>query len=221
MIAFVHNFFRCICPSGTYGSHCKILRRHFKGSTLRHVIEDEGGGKSFLRILPKIKKGSLSKPLPPCNRMHITIEFKTTLSDAVIMYSSIDSLFRHKINSEELLNQIYGTNENSDSAYNSHESDFRTSSYENKWYKNIFDTNDFYNVDNENFNTENFLYRDMLMLSLVKSHPYLIINLGSGYVSLSFNLSNVTVADDTWHRIDIIWKDQVSVSFVILYKLFH
>lgn len=49
---------------------------------------------------------------------------------------------------------------------------------------------------------------DMLVLELRQGRPHLLLDLGGGAVSLGLNAS-YSLADNTWHRIDLIWKDQV------------
>ncbi|KAK3891723.1 hypothetical protein Pcinc_004396, partial [Petrolisthes cinctipes] len=48
---------------------------------------------------------------------------------------------------------------------------------------------------------------DLLLLQLRQGRPTLLLDLGGGPVSLSLNAS-YSLADNTWHRIDLIWKDE-------------
>lgn len=49
---------------------------------------------------------------------------------------------------------------------------------------------------------------DFLMLFLKAEKPYLLLNLGGGNIALSLPYS-LPLSDLQWHRIDIIWRDQV------------
>ncbi|KAG7160255.1 Neural-cadherin-like 14 [Homarus americanus] len=48
---------------------------------------------------------------------------------------------------------------------------------------------------------------DLLLLELRQGRPSLLLDLGGGPVTLVLNAS-YSLADNTWHRIDLIWKDQ-------------
>lgn len=50
---------------------------------------------------------------------------------------------------------------------------------------------------------------DLLLLQLLQGRPALLLDLGAGPVSLALNAS-YSLADNTWHRIDLIWKDEVT-----------
>lgn len=50
----------------------------------------------------------------------------------------------------------------------------------------------------------------LLLLELRQGRPSLLLDLGGGALSLSLNAS-YTIADNTWHRIDLLWKDQGSI----------
>ncbi|XP_063876230.1 putative neural-cadherin 2 [Scylla paramamosain] len=49
--------------------------------------------------------------------------------------------------------------------------------------------------------------RDLLLLELRQGQPALLLDLGGGPVTLILNSSS-SLADNTWHRIDLIWKDE-------------
>lgn len=51
--------------------------------------------------------------------------------------------------------------------------------------------------------------RDLMLLELSQGRPVLLLDLGGGPVTLTLN-SSASLADNTWHRIDLIWKDEVS-----------
>ena len=57
-----------------------------------------------------------------------------------------------------------------------------------------------------NFNEEQST--EIIHLELKQGKPHLLINLGGGPVNLSLN-SSYSLSDNTWHRIDIIWKEKV------------
>lgn len=48
---------------------------------------------------------------------------------------------------------------------------------------------------------------DVLLLELHQGRPMLLLDLGSGPITLTLNTS---LTDNTWHRIDLIWKDEVN-----------
>lgn len=49
---------------------------------------------------------------------------------------------------------------------------------------------------------------DMMMLELRDGRPALLLDLGAGPVALSLNAS-YSLADHAWHRLDLIWRDEV------------
>ncbi|XP_042883447.1 putative neural-cadherin 2 isoform X2 [Penaeus japonicus] len=56
---------------------------------------------------------------------------------------------------------------------------------------------------------------DMLALELRGGRPSLLLDLGAGPAALSLNAS-YTLADSTWHRLDLIWKDELVEMIVDL-----
>lgn len=50
--------------------------------------------------------------------------------------------------------------------------------------------------------------REVLLLELRGGRPFLMLDLGDGTVTLSLTAS-YSLADSVWHRIDVIWKDEV------------
>ncbi|KAK4293600.1 hypothetical protein Pmani_033725 [Petrolisthes manimaculis] len=82
----------CVCPHGTWGSHCKILTRHFLGTQQRTNQEEEV-------VEGDREDGSTSEggwalvdSIPPCSHVHITLEFLTDSPDATLLYSGPDHL---------------------------------------------------------------------------------------------------------------------------------
>nr|XP_053637261.1 putative neural-cadherin 2 [Cherax quadricarinatus] len=49
--------------------------------------------------------------------------------------------------------------------------------------------------------------RDLLLLELRQGRPSLVLDLGDGLVTLTLSAS-YSLADNAWHRIDILWKDK-------------
>ncbi|XP_050739443.1 neural-cadherin-like isoform X4 [Eriocheir sinensis] len=56
--------------------------------------------------------------------------------------------------------------------------------------------------------------RDVLALELRAGRPWVLLDLGGGPVSLSLNTS--ALADNTWHRLDLLWARQVVLLLVDL-----
>ncbi|XP_069186499.1 putative neural-cadherin 2 [Procambarus clarkii] len=63
--------------------------------------------------------------------------------------------------------------------------------------------------------TEENAARDLLLLELRQGRPSLLLDLGDGPVTLDLNAS-YSLADNTWHRIDLIWKDELVEMIVDL-----
>lgn len=57
--------------------------------------------------------------------------------------------------------------------------------------------------------------QDFILLELKSGKPHLLLNLGGGNIALSLS-SSFSLANMEWHRIDIIWRDQVRLSFFTL-----
>ncbi|XP_045129934.1 putative neural-cadherin 2 isoform X2 [Portunus trituberculatus] len=57
--------------------------------------------------------------------------------------------------------------------------------------------------------------RDLMLLELSHGRPVLLLDLGDGPVTLTLN-SSASLADNTWHRIDLIWKDELMEMIVDL-----
>ncbi|MPC29128.1 Neural-cadherin [Portunus trituberculatus] len=56
---------------------------------------------------------------------------------------------------------------------------------------------------------------DLLLLELRQGQPVLLLDLGGGPVTLTLNSSS-SLADNTWHRIDLIWKHELLEMIVDL-----
>nr|XP_053630333.1 putative neural-cadherin 2 [Cherax quadricarinatus] len=63
--------------------------------------------------------------------------------------------------------------------------------------------------------TEDDSIRELLLLELRQGRPSLLLDLGGGPVTLTLNASS-SLADNTWHRIDLIWKDELVEMIVDL-----
>ncbi|XP_063872461.1 putative neural-cadherin 2 [Scylla paramamosain] len=50
--------------------------------------------------------------------------------------------------------------------------------------------------------------REVLLLELRSGRPFLMLDLGGGPVTLALTAS-YSLADSTWHRLDVIWKDEL------------
>ena len=86
---------------------------------------------------------------------------------------------------------------------------------------------DFGKLDTSNSKLQSLSFRkrmnelksnDMILLELQNGIPRLTLDLGSGQVVLLVNTTS-SLADNKWHRIDIIWKDNVS-KFNLNYLIF-
>lgn len=65
------------------------------------------------------------------------------------------------------------------------------------------------------------LQEEAFSLELIDGRPRLLLDLGGGATVLSLNES-YSLADNVWHRVDVIWKDQVSIIVILclfLYKI--
>lgn len=51
-------------------------------------------------------------------------------------------------------------------------------------------------------------HHDLLLLELRQGRPVVLLDLGGGPVTLTLNSSS-SLAENAWHRIDLIWKDEV------------
>nr|XP_045618159.1 putative neural-cadherin 2 [Procambarus clarkii] len=63
--------------------------------------------------------------------------------------------------------------------------------------------------------TEESPARDLLLLELRQGRPSLLLDLGDGPVTLDLNAS-YSLADNTWHRIDLIWRVELVEMIVDL-----
>lgn len=60
---------------------------------------------------------------------------------------------------------------------------------------------------------------DVVLLELRGGRPSLLLDLGGGAVTLTLN-TTYTLADNTWHRIDLIWKDEVGSIYLMVMVIF-
>ncbi|XP_066966022.1 putative neural-cadherin 2 [Macrobrachium rosenbergii] len=115
---------RCVCPEGTTGSVCKQLSRNF-------------AGKGWIWVVP----------IPAVSQVHISIEFKTTRKECLLLYAGPrDDQNRH-------------------------------------------------------------MQEDVLSLELRDGRPRMLLDLGTGPVSLSLS-DGQAMNDGRWHRLDIFWRNQ-------------
>ncbi|KAK8750488.1 hypothetical protein OTU49_014861, partial [Cherax quadricarinatus] len=63
--------------------------------------------------------------------------------------------------------------------------------------------------------TEDSSVRELLLLELRQGRPSLLLDMGGGPVTLTLNASS-SLADNTWHRIDLIWRDELVEMIVDL-----
>lgn len=57
--------------------------------------------------------------------------------------------------------------------------------------------------------------RDVVALELRAGRPSLLLDLGAGPVTLTVN-TTAPLSDNTWHRLDVLWRKQVSLVQCVL-----
>ena len=249
-----------MCPHESHGKKCKILTRHFEGRQSTNTVdnsqgkeEDEGGGWAWL------------PSLPACSNIHISFEFLTTRSNALLMYNGPDQFGSRSSQNNRPNRFLYDDSENIVNITSSIDSNVNSfgvrniSTNSNLVEQYISEENGFSTLTNgtsnldlltleshhkvkkpegdfsfyksrssessnlflhkkrtkRNINTENTRQSDeVFALELKDGRPQLLLDLGGGPLVISLNES-YSLSDNTWHRIDIFWKDQVS------YKTFH
>ena len=209
------SFFRCVCPSGTFGKRCKILRRHFYGRTGpsdRNDIEDEGGGSSY-------NSYAWVSSIPPCSELHISLNILTTQKDSIILYSDF-TLF-------DLEDERTYDTDFSDKIIPPAALPVKTSEKDsiNEELNPIDDSLVILDEHGESFNSFNdsnvFIEEDIppdilqaLSLELVNGRPVLNFFYSTNTLKVFINNSD-SLADNKWHRIDIIWDLKVSSYYII------
>lgn len=213
------------------GSRCKVLRRHFEGGDSSDG--DPGGGDNPLSggwaWLPSV---------PTCAQIHISLEVLTTAEDATLLFSGSQEVERVLGSPQELKEPsvsaiiVDRTHADSPAVKRAARRDttidegingathgdgtIQRNTSESKIPKNedqrfVIEKSsvakDTSHGSGEIPDSENE-GSDVMILQLRQGRPYLLMDLGNGAVSLALNAS-YSLADNTWHRIDLIWKDQV------------
>ncbi|XP_071515440.1 putative neural-cadherin 2 isoform X1 [Panulirus ornatus] len=193
---------RCICPYGTWGSRCKVLSRYFEGGGVGEA--DPGGGTN-----PDSGAWVWAPPVPTCAEVHLSLEILTASGDATLLYSG-------PLWEEGTSGVASDTEESQVKGEDVEEGDTRRTN----------------NVDDGSVGSSDVAggalqgasqvtegaargTSDVLLLELRGGRPSLLLDLGAGAVTLSLNAS-YSLADDTWHRIDLIWKDELVEMIVDL-----
>ncbi|KAG7158558.1 Neural-cadherin-like 23, partial [Homarus americanus] len=153
---------RCVCPHGTWGFRCKILMRHFEGSS--EVVKDSRDAAASSVPRDHVVGGgnpvggwAWVASIPACPEVHISLEILTTSENATLLYSGPDDLAPPP-----------GTSSG-----------------------------------------------EVVVLEVRGGRPYLLLDLGGGPVTLALTAS-YSLADSAWHRIDLIWKDELVEMIVDL-----
>ncbi|KAK4303743.1 hypothetical protein Pmani_024276 [Petrolisthes manimaculis] len=210
---------RCICPYGTWGPRCKMLARYFHdGGGGVGVGVGKGGGGGWAWV----------SPIPPCTEIHLSMEVLTQSNEAVLLYSGSNDEWEERAE--------WGKEEESGASQQEVKwwiEERRGSSQQGaEWWKKVnrgvwsqqvsklgsfqqskittttttTTTSTFKTTTTTSTNTDN--NTDLLLLQLHQGRPTLLLNLGAGPVTLGLNAS-YSLADNTWHRIDLIWKDEL------------
>ena len=79
---------RCICPHGSVGTRCKIIKRYFKTSP--KVKQKTVHLKSEAKVLTDPTGWVWLPPIPSCQKVHISLEILTTEENALLLYSGPD-----------------------------------------------------------------------------------------------------------------------------------
>ncbi|XP_050738814.1 putative neural-cadherin 2 isoform X2 [Eriocheir sinensis] len=183
--------FRCICPYGTSGPRCKALSRHFEGEA--SDVDKGGGG------VAGTGSWAWAPTISACAEVHISLEILTFSQDALLLYSGPQQ-GKH-LPRKDSVPQSRGTpkvSREGDHHKNTSSVDGSLSEAENhEPHKIASEIRPAYSPPSE-----------MIVLELRRGRPFLLLDLGSGAVTLALNAS-YSIADNTWHRIDVIWKDEL------------
>ena len=182
---------RCICPYGTSGLRCKGLSRRFEGGEATDV--DRGGGGSW-----STGSWAWAPSIPACAEVHISLDVLTVSQDAILLYSGPPQTmeFPKKKNDSEPA-----------SVFREDELHKNASNDETTLKEDSKEVHGTASEVKETHRTPS----EIIVLELRRGRPFLLLDLGGGAVTLALNAS-YSIADNTWHRIDVIWKDEVRCS---------
>ncbi|KAK3863954.1 hypothetical protein Pcinc_030318, partial [Petrolisthes cinctipes] len=185
---------RCICPYNTWGSRCKVISRHFEGGGEGRG-EDPGGGWVWLPALPS------------CAEVHLSLEILTLAQDALILYSGPQRLPQRLL--QDTKSQLSNTGDAATSAPPTEGQDEarQSSADEDDMTPDASSLKEGGRVSDGG--------SDVVLVELRAGRPFLLLDLGGGAVTLALNAS-YSLADNTWHRIDLIWKDELVEMIVDL-----
>lgn len=186
---------RCICPYGTSGPRCKVLSRHFEGKS---SDVDKGGGRAS-----DTGSWAWAPTLPACSEVHISLEILTFSQDSLLLYSGPQQ-GKHFPRKDTIPEPRSISNV----------------TMEEKEHKNTSSTDGSLNGSDDPYKIASEVRAakgrptEVIALELRRGRPFLLLDLGSSAVTLALNAS-YSVADNTWHRIDVIWKDEVSADVTL------
>ncbi|XP_045129226.1 putative neural-cadherin 2 isoform X2 [Portunus trituberculatus] len=191
----LENGFRCICPYGTSGPRCKALSRSFDGGESVAVNQDSGESWST-------GSWAWAPSIPACAQVHMSLEVLTASQDAILLYS--------------------GSSHTMELPRKKNDSDSSSVSGEGEMRKNTTSDEAAIREDSKEEHATVSEVRgtqgtpsEVVALELRGGRPFLLLDLGGGSVTIALN-SSYSIADNTWHRIDVIWKDELVEMIVDL-----
>ncbi|KAG7163365.1 neural-cadherin 2-like 1, partial [Homarus americanus] len=192
---------RCICPYGTWGSRCKVLSRYFEGAV------DPGGGEA------SDSGGWAWVPsIPACVEVHISLEILTTSLDGTLLYSGPFGEDKAPVGTTNIEGQTDSSviKDVTEGALRQGTDFEQRPMKANDWLKMA--------TRRPTDTVKGSLpgqASDVVLVELRGGRPSFLLDLGGGAVTLSLNAS-YSLADNTWHRIDLIWKDELVEMIVDL-----
>ncbi|KAK3879098.1 hypothetical protein Pcinc_016307 [Petrolisthes cinctipes] len=170
----------CVCPYGTWGPRCKVLSRHFEGSG-----DDPGGGWVWLPTLPS------------CSEVHLSLEILTLANDALLLYSGPQQFLRESSDPPNTFSYPLEATGEVDISGDTSGNQVKSGAFRDA------------QANPDALAREaSEQSSDVVLLELRRGRPSLVLDLGGGAVTLTLN-TTYSLADNTWHRIDLIWKDEL------------
>lgn len=166
------------------------MSRHFEGEA--SDVDKGGGGAAGTG------SWAWAPTISACAEVHISLEILTFSQDALLLYSGPQQGKQHT--RKESVPEPRGT------ANVSKERDDKNTSSVDGSLKGR-ENHELHKIASE-VRAVSSTRSEMIVLELRRGRPFLLLDLGSGAVTLALNAS-YSIADNTWHRIDVIWKDEV------------